>query len=585
MIIPTPSFAAARCDVAGDSKICRVGLNESFMLKRRGLAEPSSGVSWRKETGPDWVTVDPANGELSGMSNNEQEAHYVMQKASDGTQVVTLLIVGDPETQKIYFMGPNEPLKSLQQITGDIRAGTLSIMPGDVVIVRDGFYPQSENDISNYMSSGSWRWNLFNGAPGAWTTIIAEHPGRAVFEAIELSLNPEYIALKGLTLNGSLVITGSSNNISTVPHHIKVMQSSFRKSIVMNFGAHDILFEDTISDGGGRGQILIGRRVQNIVLRRCVIRSSYTDAVEPTAIVLMYGAGSASSAFENIEIQNCIILDQSKRRENFEHASARYGAFEILNGSNISIRGTVVLDIDDEFFFDNRDSDNVLVEQSVFWKAPELGFRIRGNESQIRTNNHRIANITTGSVSFTSILPFMFSGRSAARVENSFFHQITWVNAEGGSQTLFGGEFTSTTNNMFSQITNLAPGIVPHPLTENNNLSFNYLLDSKLSLPNGQPIGAKVLQRYGVSGSMWGEPGYDSIATDALPLWPFPQEDRIKREFSELEVKAGDIEAYPQIIVNDADARGLTAFNSQFGSPNSLSAYIWEYLNAKAPDD
>ncbi|MEM7018565.1 MAG: right-handed parallel beta-helix repeat-containing protein, partial [Pseudomonadota bacterium] len=362
------------------------------------------------------------------------------------------------------------------------------------------------------------------------------------------------------------------------PHHIKIMQTSVGKALAVDRGARDILLEDTISDGGARAHILLGRNISNIIVRRCVIRQSYADSREPTAMILMYGAGF--NPLKNIEIQNCIILDQSKRRENFESASGRYGAIEILNGTNISIRGTIVLNIDDEFFFDNKNSDNVLIENSVFWDTKHFGFRIYARGDAIPTNNHLLTGITSGSVTFSGVkLGFIHSARAASRIESSLFANIKWRGEK--TRPIFQGKFTSTDNNVIANIDGLTQGNVIQALTEQKSSPLKYIVDSNVTDNDGKPVGAKVLKRYGVSGSMWGEPGYN--AETAEPLWPFPQEDRIKREMAEFKVRAGEIEGFEKI--EETGMRGLVNYVSPHGSPNTLSAYIWEYLGNKAPED
>ena len=74
-----------------------------------------------------------------------------------------------------------------------------------------------------------------------------------------------------------------------------------------------------------------------------------------------------------------------------------------------------------------------------------------------------------------------------------------------------------------------------------------------------QDYGANVIARYGVDGSRYGDPGYNTLTT--VSLWPWPNEDRIKNDFS-LSSKRGFC------------ADGMT-----------LTKYIWEYLGNKMPED
>jgi hypothetical protein len=76
----------------------------------------------------------------------------------------------------------------------------------------------------------------------------------------------------------------------------------------------------------------------------------------------------------------------------------------------------------------------------------------------------------------------------------------------------------------------------------------------------GADIGANVLYRYGVDGSRHGEPDFNAL-TDT-PLWPWPNEDRIKTEMCE-----------------------KTGVTRGFCRARSLTHYLWEYLGQPMPTD
>jgi hypothetical protein len=88
---------------------------------------------------------------------------------------------------------------------------------------------------------------------------------------------------------------------------------------------------------------------------------------------------------------------------------------------------------------------------------------------------------------------------------------------------------------------------------------------------DGGDIGATILNRYGVSGTLWGEPGYDSLTQESL--WPFPNEDVIKAKMSSW---IGQNEAKRGFCV---DSIGL------YGGPVTLTSYIWEYLGYPCPSE
>jgi hypothetical protein len=73
----------------------------------------------------------------------------------------------------------------------------------------------------------------------------------------------------------------------------------------------------------------------------------------------------------------------------------------------------------------------------------------------------------------------------------------------------------------------------------------------------GRQVGPQIVKRVGVSGTLFGEPGFEDVTKD--DLWPWPNEQRIKADFAE------DI------------ARGFAA------TDKSLTRYVWEQLGKPTP--
>jgi len=107
-----------------------------------------------------------------------------------------------------------------------------------------------------------------------------------------------------------------------------------------------------------------------------------------------------------------------------------------------------------------------------------------------------------------------------------------------------------------------------NPLT--NSLFYLPRIESNSDLSgkasDGGAIGATVMKRIGVSGTLWGETGYK--ITTAEDLWPWPNEDIIKMNMRTYK--------HPQI---NAD-RGFCADGKQLNGVDdiTLTSYIWEYL-------
>ena len=118
-------------------------------------------------------------------------------------------------------------------------------------------------------------------------------------------------------------------------------------------------------------------------------------------------------------------------------------------------------------------------------------------------------------------------------------------------------------------VTNINPLI--HSLFYLPRIESNSDLSGKAS--DGGDVGATVMKRIGVNGTLWGEPGYNTTTDE--DLWPWPNEDIIKinlRTYS-----------HPQIN----GARGFCADGKQLNGIHdiTLTSYIWEYLGNPIPQE
>jgi hypothetical protein len=98
---------------------------------------------------------------------------------------------------------------------------------------------------------------------------------------------------------------------------------------------------------------------------------------------------------------------------------------------------------------------------------------------------------------------------------------------------------------------------------------------------NGGRVGARVLWKIGLDGTLYGEPGWNverspenGYGRPEDSLWPWPNENIIKAEFAAY--SGGGLPG----------ARGFAApGNGLYGGPITLSSYIWEYLGSPYPID
>lgn len=153
---------------------------------------------------------------------------------------------------------------------------------------------------------------------------------------------------------------------------------------------------------------------------------------------------------------------------------------------------------------------------------------------------------------------------------NSVYNSVVWdlkestyaagIKANSADRITVGGNIPGSATDLINTPTNslLKPASIPATIVDN-------------------AVGASVLKRYGVSGTRWGEPGFDQATNENL--WPWPYQDKIKAVFAEANIPpAGN-----KPTVNNTK-RGFAADgNGLYGGPITLTSYIWEYTGTMCP--
>ena len=93
---------------------------------------------------------------------------------------------------------------------------------------------------------------------------------------------------------------------------------------------------------------------------------------------------------------------------------------------------------------------------------------------------------------------------------------------------------------------------------------------------DGGNIGATILYEIGTTGTLYGDPGYDTIT--GTSLWPFPNEGTIQTDMASFSM-TNPVTGNPII-----GARGFAASGTGlYGGPITLTSYIWEALGNPCP--
>ena len=465
---------------------------------------------------------------------------------------------------------------------------------GDTLIIRDGTYTGAENTITytNYPPSGNAE---------AYTTIKAENAGKVLFDGEDarnvFSLtgssytNPRHhIQFEGLEW-GNNNFVGAGGLVAVVfAEYIKFLKCGA-------FDAHDgddghvfntynskyILFEDCYAYGAGDYNFMAARDSEKIVFRRCVARHDRHIGWDQAYGFVAYGS-------KEVEFQNCIFIDSDQQEyyigsaDNliqpyawmFRYADQGFG----LN--NVNFRGSISLGNTGGGIVGSNihpADTSVLFENCIHWDGTK--------GSRTRSDGADLHHVTFGDITGTSTWnQGIYLEANTNKITDSI---VANVYDDTGILNGIGNDYNSLYGNQRNYI-GVSPGA--HDYSSENGNEINPLMNSLRYLPrietgsdlegaasDGGDIGATITKRIGVSGTLWGEEGYNTVTEENL--WPFPNEDLIKEKMAQ----------YSYDDPNDSlepiqGARGFAASgNGLYGGPITLTSYIWEYLENPCPED
>lgn len=477
---------------------------------------------------------------------------------------------------------------------------------GDTLIVRDGVYAQQVRNIPS-------------GYPGHYTYVKAETDFGVTIDGAwlpdydrTLFMNDSsYVHVQGLKFKSNRNKTGGGPCLLEYSDHIKLIRCAFfdapdSGNIGAAFAASGctyILFEECFAYGGGRYKFAAysdtTELTEKIIFRRCVARHDYHD---------YYGdLGNLCSTFtsydcHDVQFQNCISIDSGVIGDNAQYETL-YG--RVVSGLNWVCKDTHPQDISGKVLGciflniesytgairDPKNNGEHIIENTVIWDSLSGYYSNDTNDNQ--SGSLLLDHMTIGGiwgyphddlkVSWgTGVYNGYNFGSGLQTVTNSL---IQGCNSSGlmnyleSDYNVFHGNGTDYRHAWgIPEITAGAHDVFADPgLKYICRPAGQVILDGKAS--DGGDIGATIEYRYGVSGTLWGEEGYDRLTDE--PLWPFPNEDAIKTQMSTWEPPAGwaGPSEYDGRRGFCADGDGL------YGGPITLTSYIWEYLGNPCPAD
>jgi len=441
----------------------------------------------------------------------------------------------------------------------------MSSSGGDTLIIMPGTYTGTNNHITSSTA--------VNGKPGAYNIIKAQTDGTVTINApFNLagvnSAQSSYLQFEGLKWRDP------SKGI--VGHHIKIKRCAFEggqpsgNAVTFGIGtnnqspgASDILIEDSWFYGeGGRYDLLVYNS-ERVVLRRIVARhdtgwcfNTCGGSGPPEAGVTIYNS-------RDIRLQNFIVLDSNLIYQYWESAFYIINNTALFDNDNTVVDGSMSINNRGvSFKYDgSRPITNAVIRNSVsYGMGDQYGFGVAltgpaGSDSVLQ--NLTLMNGGTGvlvgsSASTNTLTNSILEGNSIRAITNNSGSGAVWTHTYNNCSNNTSDNCFSTGETFYNARTN---GLLyPVRVEANSTLAT--------AGKNGAPVGATIVSRIGVSGTLYNENGFETVTSEAL--WPWPNEQRIKTDMCD------------EISTGVAD-RGWCATNL------SLTQYIWGLLGNSVP--
>ncbi len=459
----------------------------------------------------------------------------------------------------------NSPKKHVQSAID-----LMSTTGGDTVIIQPGIYANTNDAIIDPPSGTASSYNIIKAAIDGTVIIsgIRDHPINSYYTNNNLYFSSSaYVQIEGLHFKGKGIKGGDGA-------YIKFFRTSFDdgpngNEYVFSSGGSYILLEDCFFYGPGGRQALAFYEADHIIVRRAVIRHdhgwhSVDGKEEPTGVATIYNSNF-------VEFQNVILLDSYEDPlsvgSNFWAGGVSFASNGPSNTEN-TIRGLISINVQGTThnFGGYGNIGPVSIYDEAVYADPSLPYS--GYALVVMNNgggNLKTATIDKATIVNYNTMVSLFGGPNfETTITNSIGQAITQVpfvindgnNVLGSYNNCNGCEHTGSTSYDAAQ-----NGLLYLPRIETGSILAT-------AGENGSQMGATIVNRIGVSGTLYGETGYN-IETNQ-PLWPYPYEARIKKEMCE----------------DMGETRGFCAAgNGLNGNPITLTSYIWEVLGNPCPSN
>lgn len=501
-------------------------------------------------------------------------------------------------------LSENTPLKTF-------KVAFAKMQPGDVLILLDGTYSQANgNGPITEPDTGASNSNTTLIPSGVslskMTCVIAKNPGQvkvsSYFKIGNKSVKYSYIRIQGITFESGGTLFNTS--------YVTIKDSGFHGPFGIGTIDHHMgntynLIEDVWVWATGQRIVAINYRANYNVWRRVVVRGDGCGTANCT------GSGNPNVGFtiydsHDVSVQNMILIDRILKPASASYggdspygdfASAQHTTPANPQGSppnlipdyyvgNAEWLGTMSINAPDTGYYLEPDETTnptykLINVVSYSKNAGVSGINVTKNAKYTQIENATSVTTNSGVAVRVHADNYTIGGilkNILAIGSGSYGFYVDLIPSDINIFGSFGSAFYSAskkctlgTAGCYSENPQaISGGYTNKSLMYLTRIEDNSFLKAKAQ--GGADIGANILYRYGVDNTRHGEVGFNTLTN--TPLWPYPNEARIKTEMS----TGLDANGNP-------NTRGFCAASKQLDgtSDTTLTSYIWEMLGNQIP--
>jgi len=442
-----------------------------------------------------------------------------------------------------------------------------NVSAGETIAFKNGTYTDNTYFFDSRDNT------LPTGTSDNWIRIRAETEGSVIFDGAgtrhcvwlqgpsDSAYEQRYITFEGFHFKDS----GAANSLYYTSY-VKFLRCGFEQ---LPTGGANVyvrrsernLFEECYAYGGGRYKFQCASsdilNTQYNIFRRCIARADAMEAGNNVGGFILY------SCNDNF-IQDCIVIDSDQDtnwNNQYNHGSFGIPTTDGASAGNI-FTGCIALNSKLGLVAagQNGGTGNTF-DDCVFWDTDGSGAG-RTDISYTR-NGVDYNHLTVGNV------PSGFTHTMRSEIGTNVLKSSIFYNCD--TTTVISG-WDDDYNNYYGNSGTLGnTGANDDTTTDPTAGSLEYLprIESGSDLENAGEtgdMGANIIYKTGVDGTLYGETGYNTTGTERL--WPFPSEGLIRTKLKAYSYSNG---------YSVSGDRGFCADGTD------LTTYIWEYLGNTIP--